>query len=126
MTYCSNCGAHLEPNGNCHNCGFVSGSLPNQQYQKQTDPNAPASGMAVASLVTGILCFFIGGPILAFIATWLGATALNDNNRHGGSVKTESYAKLGRKLGFICIWIWVGFIVLYLVLMAVGFSMFRF
>ena len=130
MKYCSNCGNQLDYTGACNECGRRYNEEEPTQQSKQTSQDihydAPPSGMAVASLITGIMCFFIGGPILGFIATWLGATAINDYNRHGGSPKTESYARLGRKLGFICIWIWVGFIALYFLVIVVGFSMFRF
>lgn len=105
--YCNNCGGFVQDGSpNCPNCGAMIGAPAGNQmgYGQQSmgysQPPVgayggpqPAQGMAVASLVLGILPFcicwigegvgYIIGLIMAIVGIVLGAVARKQGNRSG-------------------------------------------
>ena len=70
-----------------------------------TTPSARTSGLAVASLITGILfCFFVT-PVVAVITGHLALDQIADSD---GKTKGRGMAIAGATLG----WIWLGLVLL--------------
>ena len=70
-----------------------------------TEPSARTSGLAVASLITGILfCFFVT-PVVAVITGHLALDQIADSD---GRTKGRGLAIAGATLG----WIWLGLVTL--------------
>lgn len=67
------------------------------QYQRQ----APTEGMAIASLVAGIVGFFICPIIGAPLAVIFGYIAKRNIKDSGGTLSGETFATAGIILGFI-------------------------
>lgn len=87
---CSNCGAEI-PNGStfCTSCG-AQVSAPAQSYQSQPNYNAPAGkvaepgkGLAIASLVLGIVSFLCFPYITGVLGIIFGGVAKSKGCRSG-------------------------------------------
>jgi hypothetical protein len=93
------------------------GAAPYQQpYQQPYAPGRPApatNGMAVASLVLGIIWLFWVGSILAVVFGYVGKGQID---RSGGTQSGRGLAIAGITLG----WVGVGFLVLTIVLAIIG------
>ena len=96
MSYCSKCGA-VNPDyaSHCSSCGApLSGAAPAPGFNSTPGFNAapgygpvsgaePGKGLAIASMVCGIVSFFIFGLILGVVALVLGLVAKNKGYRGG-------------------------------------------
>ncbi len=98
------------------------GQYPQQPggYGQQPYGQAPkTNGMAIASLVLGILWICSVGSILAVV---FGYMAKNQIKESGGMEQGDGMAMAGIVLG----WIGIAFLILYLIGLAVGFATFEF
>jgi len=89
------------------------GAAPYQQPYAPGRPVPATNGMAVASLVLGIIWLFWVGSILAVIFGYVGKGQID---RSGGSQGGRGLAIAGITLG----WVGVGFLVLTIVLAIIG------
>lgn len=82
--FCTNCGSQIVSGGFCASCGTQATPVaPSQQAVNQVPPTQPygapyvapygmapkTNGLAIASLVTSLVCFGFVGLILGIIAT---------------------------------------------------------
>ena len=121
--FCPKCGTRVEEGtAFCPNCGAA---LSQPQTAAPAAPVAPVSssvknsGMAVASLVLGIVGIF-GGWHFSILAIIFGAVGLNQVNHSNGTVKGKSLATAGLILGIVDIVIHI------IVAIAAGFRLFGF
>jgi hypothetical protein len=94
--------------------GYPPPAGPVQTVYVQAPPTK-TNGLAIASMILGILWFWWVGSILALIFGYL---AKGQIERSGGSETGRGMAIAGIVLG----WVGVGFLVLFIVLVAVGAS----
>ncbi|MDY7040568.1 MAG: DUF4190 domain-containing protein [Chloroflexota bacterium] len=111
---CSNCGVeNPEERDFCQSCGaplaesFPGPTSPSSPSPIHAAPAAPAtSGLAIASLIIGIVGWFllpIVGNVLAII---FGHMAKNEIARSGGHLTGEALATVGLILGYIGVGVW--------------------
>ncbi len=95
--------------------GTMPSATPPPQYPYGYGPGRPATtnGLAVASLVLGILWMFWVGSILAVIFGYVGKGQID---RSGGTQSGRGLAVAGIVLG----WVGVGFLLLTVVLAIIG------
>jgi len=92
MKYCPNCGKEIPENAKyCPNCGW--GDRNRRDIEQRT------SGMAVASLVTGIIGMVLIPIIFSLLAIIFGSVGMGQTNRSG--VKGHGMAVAGLVLGII-------------------------
>ena len=78
---CNRCGAQNPDNANvCCNCGAAFGQ---PVYAQPAPMVQPAKGLAVASLVLGILSLFVAAYICGALAIIFGGVAKSKGNRSG-------------------------------------------
>jgi hypothetical protein len=93
---------------------------PGQYPQQPGGGYAPApknNGMAIASLVLGILWICSVGSILAVIFGYMAKKQIKETGEQGDGMATA---------GIVLGWIGIGFLILYLIGLAVGFATFEF
>ena len=124
--FCPKCGTQVEDGAAfCPNCGSALDQPQTSTSESSTAPAAsvPAaaktSGMAIASLVLGIIGLFTGW-LFSILAIIFGAVGLSQVNRSNGVIKGKGIALAGLILGIIAIFISI------IVAMAVGFRIFGF
>ncbi len=102
--FCTNCGSQIAAGGFCANCGTQAGPAPTNQ----TPPAAPygspygapmglvpkTNGLAIASLVTSLVCF-------GFIGLILGIVAKNQIKNSNGTQTGDGMATAGIIIGAI-------------------------
>jgi hypothetical protein len=121
--FCPKCGAQADTGSNyCQKCGAAL----NQPAGATAPPqNAPVmmnqtavktSGMAVGSMVLGIISFFVNPVMIcSILAIIFGGTAMGQINRSNGTLRGKGQATAGMVLGIIgivimiAVWVWVGF-----------------
>ena len=117
--YCPNCGAqNAEGSKYCQSCGTAltgtaqtTETAPKPATAPQAQPVTQAtrtSGLAVASLVLGILSFplYFVGVILGVLAIIFGALAIGKTNREP-NLGGKGMAVAGLVLGIVAILLWV-------------------
>ena len=106
--FCTNCGSQIAAGGFCANCGAQAGSAPTSPAQPtvyQTPPQAApygapygmvpkTNGLAIASLVTSLVCF-------GFIGLILGIVASNQIKNSNGTQTGQGMATAGIIIGAI-------------------------
>lgn len=77
MAFCPNCGTQNADTANCcANCGTMLNAAPTAPMMGQFVKVAqPGKGLAIASLVCGIVSFFCFGVILGILAVVFGGVA---------------------------------------------------
>lgn len=80
-------------------------------YQGYGPPPRPTNGMAIASMVLGILWIWWIGSILALIFGYVARSQIRQRNESGGGMAIA---------GIVLGWIGVGFLVLVIILAVVG------
>lgn len=127
--FCSNCGKEIDATVSfCPNCGTAvnktnqtvyEGEFYSEPYQNQT-VKPGVDGFAIASLVLGIISFFILPIIGSILAIILGNKSINDNG-------DNTMAKVGKILGIVSLILSiVGVIIVILALTIFGLSAFAF
>jgi uncharacterized membrane protein YvbJ len=109
--FCTNCGSQIAAGGFCANCGTQAAPAETAQAQptvNQTQPQAPytapytapygaapkTNGLAIASLVTSLVCF-------GFIGLILGIVASNQIKNSNGTQTGQGLATAGIIIGAI-------------------------
>ncbi len=124
--YCPKCGAQVDQGSSyCQKCGAAVEQPVVAQPQGATAPPmsgqvvpvTKTSGMAIASLVLGLVGFFVFPFIPSVLAIIFGAIGMGQINRSNGAVKGKGMAVAGIILGI------VGIIIMVLVVVLVGYSM---
>jgi len=91
MSFCSRCGKEIPENARyCPNCG---------RGDRREVAEQRTSGMAVASLVTGIIGIFLIPIIFSLLAIIFGSVGINQASRPG--IKSHGMAVAGLVLGII-------------------------
>lgn len=136
MAFCPSCGAPAQGAAFCATCGRALAGGPVVQAPPSTIPaplgqpyavsvhvaEAKTSGMAIASLVFGIMGLLTGwipvvgvtGWVMAILAIVLGASALSQINRSAGQVGGKGMAISGIVLGIATL----GIAILFLTILA--------
>ena len=121
MAFCSKCGAQMnDGSAFCPSCGAATQAQQQQQQQYQQPQyqqpqyqqpqyqqpqyqqpvKQPANGLAVASLVCGLLSFFVAAFIFGLLSVIFGGVAKSKGNRGG-------MATAGIVLGIIALVVWL-------------------
>jgi hypothetical protein len=120
--FCPKCGAQVDQGSNyCQKCGAaVAQPAGTAAFPPQSAPEmvsvAKTSGMAIGSLVLGIVSFFFNPVLLcSILAIIFGGMSMGQINRSNGALKGKGQATAGLILGIIgiiimiIVWVWVGF-----------------
>ncbi|MDD5749060.1 MAG: DUF4190 domain-containing protein [Actinomycetota bacterium] len=86
------------------------------QYQQASYLYRKNDGYAIASLVIGILSFFICGIVGGILAVVFSQIAMRNIEESGGTLTGESYAKAGSILGWINICFYSLLIILFIII----------
>lgn len=97
----------------CRFCGFEYASLAGGNMVQGRSRQAKTNGMAIASLVLGILWLYWIGSALALIFGYMGRKQIDES---GGAEAGRGLAVAGIVLG----WVGVGFLALLLLLAMIG------
>jgi hypothetical protein len=103
--FCTNCGSQIAAGGFCANCGTQAGPAPTNQTPPPAAPygspyGAPmgmvpkTNGLAIASLVTSLVCF-------GFVGLILGIVASNQIKNSNGTQTGQGMATAGIIIGAI-------------------------
>lgn len=111
--YCAKCGAQVDQGSSyCQKCGTAVDQPVVAQPAGATAPpmsgqvmaNAKTSGMAIASLVVGIVSLIVNPIfILSILAIVFGVISMGRINRSGGAIKGKGLATAGLVLGIVAI-----------------------
>jgi hypothetical protein len=126
--FCPKCGAQaVQGNSYCQKCGAAlaqPGAAPQPQaytappVSGQVMSAVKTSGMAIASLIMGLVGFVSAGGILSILAIVFGGISMGQINKSNGMLKGKGMAVAGLVLGII------GLIIGVVVIALVGFNMF--
>ena len=89
------------PNANKFSGAPMGGNTSSTPVSSQATTTTTTSCSAIASLVCGILAFFILGVVLGPVAICLAVSAKNEIQESNGQVKGECMATSGMILGII-------------------------
>jgi hypothetical protein len=102
--FCTNCGSQIAAGGFCANCGTQAGPAPTNQTPPAATYGSPygapmglvpkTNGLAIASLVTSLVCF-------GFIGLILGIVAKNQIKNSNGTQTGDGMATAGIIIGAI-------------------------
>ena len=115
--FCTNCGSQIAAGGFCANCGTQAAPAAANQAQSplnQTPPQAPyaapymapygaapkTNGLAIASLVTSLVCF-------GFVGLILGIVASNQIKNSNGTQTGQGMATAGIIIGGLTTLLWI-------------------
>jgi len=112
MIVCPNCGAENPAEKDlCQNCGApltepapVPAAPPPSAYAMPEVPTT--SGLAVASLIMGVLGWFMLPLVGSVLAIIFGHTAKNEIARSGDRLTGDGLATVGLILGYIGVGVW--------------------
>jgi len=100
--FCPNCGTeNAEGNTICQSCGASLTSPTLQPPAQATVRPAPTSGLAIASLIFGILGLTLLPTLGSIVALILGYMAKNEINSSAGRLEGSGLAIAGLVLGYI-------------------------
>jgi hypothetical protein len=119
--FCPKCGAQAnEGSSYCQKCGAAlsqpvgATAPPTNAPVMVNQPAVKTSGMAIASLVMGIIGL-VAFSFLSILAIIFGGIAMGQINRSNGTLGGKGQATAGMVLGIIgivimiSVWIWLGF-----------------